>query len=192
MIRIIKIGIAACISLFCLFYAVQNLMNLQAAHGFVGLMASMADHTAYPNHFGPAITSPALVWIMLFIIIAGELLAGVLAARGAVSMWGARLADGDTFNASKTLVYAACGIAILVWFGIFSAFGGAYFQMWQTAAGETPLQDLSKVDIIRRAMELGVPLDQTWSCYRDGDEPCGLCDSCRLRDEAMAQVLSEA
>ena len=147
MIRLIKTGITVCISLFCLFYAVQNLMNLQAAHGFVGLMASMADHVAYPNHFGPAITSSALVWIMLFIIIAGELLAGLLAARGALSMWGARNADADTFNASKTLAYAACGVAILVWFGIFSAFGGAYFQMWQTAAGEGPLMHASTFSI---------------------------------------------
>lgn len=53
---------------------------------------------------------------------------------------------------------------------------------------ETPLQQLSKVEIVRRALALGVPLELTWSCYGDGDEPCGLCDSCRLRDEAMAQV----
>ena len=138
MIRLIKIAIAAFIALFCLFYAIQNLMNLPAGHGFVGLMTSMADHVAYPNHFGPPITSPALVWIMFFLIIGGELLAGVLAARGAYNMWSARKADADAFNASKTYAYAACGVAIIVWYGIFHAFGGAYFQMWQTAAGEGP------------------------------------------------------
>lgn len=147
MIRLIKTGIAAFISLFCLFYAAQNLMNLQAAHGFVGLMASMADHVAYPNHFGPAVTSSALVWIMLFIIITGEVLAGLLAARGTLSMWGARNADADTFNAAKTHAYAACGVAILVWFGVFSALGGAYFQMWQTTAGATPLMHASTFSI---------------------------------------------
>ena len=50
----------------------------------------------------------------------------------------------------------------------------------------TPLQHLSKVDIARRALTLGVPLDLTWSCYVDGPEPCGVCDSCRLREEALA------
>lgn len=50
---------------------------------------------------------------------------------------------------------------------------------------ETPLQNLSKVQIARRALELGVPLDVTWSCYADGPEPCGVCDSCRLRQEAI-------
>lgn len=147
MIRLIKTGIAVFIALFCLFYAAQNLMNLQAAHGFVGLMASMANHAAYPNHFGPAITSPALVWLMLFIIIAGEIFAGLLAARGAANMWQARNGDAEAFNAAKTYAVAACGVAILVWFGIFSAIGGAYFQMWQTEAGVTPLMHASTFSI---------------------------------------------
>ena len=147
MIRLIKTGIAVFIALFCLFYAVQNLMNLQAAHGFVGLMASMADHVAYPNHFGPAITSSALVWVMLLIIIAGELLAGILAVRGALGMWQARNEDAVAFQAAKTYALAACGVAILVWFGIFSSIGGAYFQMWQTPAGEGPLMHASTFSI---------------------------------------------
>lgn len=147
MIRYIKILIAAFVALFCLFYAVQNLMNLQAAHGFVGLMTSMADQVAYPKHFGPAISSPILVWIMLFIIIAGELAAGLLAAKGSLDMWKARTADADSFQAAKKLVFAACGVAILVWFGVFSAIGGAYFQMWQTAAGEGPLMHASTFSI---------------------------------------------
>ncbi|MEZ4619430.1 MAG: 7-cyano-7-deazaguanine synthase QueC [Caldilineaceae bacterium] len=56
---------------------------------------------------------------------------------------------------------------------------------------ETPLQQLSKVDIVRRALALGVPLELTWSCYTAGEEPCGVCDSCRLREEAIAQVRAE-
>lgn len=147
MIRLIKIGIAVFVALFCLFYAIQNLVNLEAAHSFVALMAGMGDHVAYPNHFGPPVTSSALVWVMLFIIIAGELAAGLLAAKGSLDMWKARNTDADIFQASKTLVFAACGIAIVVWFGIFSAIGGAYFQMWQTAAGTGPLMNASVFSI---------------------------------------------
>ena len=51
---------------------------------------------------------------------------------------------------------------------------------------KTPLQELSKVQIVRRARELGVPIDETWSCYMGGETPCGVCDSCRLREEALA------
>jgi 7-cyano-7-deazaguanine synthase len=47
----------------------------------------------------------------------------------------------------------------------------------------TPLIDLSKADIVRRAANLGVDFSATHSCY-DPDPvgtSCGRCDSCRLR-----------
>jgi len=44
-----------------------------------------------------------------------------------------------------------------------------------------PLVHLSKAQIVRKALELGVDLGHTWSCYRDEDAACGVCDSCRLR-----------
>ena len=51
-----------------------------------------------------------------------------------------------------------------------------------------PLVMDSKVDIVRRALDLGVPIDQTWSCYQGGGEPCGRCDSCRIRDHALIEA----
>jgi 7-cyano-7-deazaguanine synthase len=48
-----------------------------------------------------------------------------------------------------------------------------------------PLVQDSKVDIIHRAVALGVPIPQTWSCYSGGETPCGRCDSCRIRDRAL-------
>ncbi len=44
-----------------------------------------------------------------------------------------------------------------------------------------PLIAMSKADIVRKAVELGVPLELTWSCYRGEREACGLCDACQLR-----------
>lgn len=52
----------------------------------------------------------------------------------------------------------------------------------------TPLIDLKKTEIIQLGNQLGVPWEQTWSCYAGGDLACGVCDSCRLRLAAFAEL----
>ncbi len=44
-----------------------------------------------------------------------------------------------------------------------------------------PLVDMKKSQIVQKSIELGVPLEDTWSCYKNEDKACGVCDSCRLR-----------
>ena len=46
---------------------------------------------------------------------------------------------------------------------------------------EAPLINKSKKEIVKLAKRLRVPLGLTWSCYRGGRKPCGVCDSCVLR-----------
>ncbi|MGB5103469.1 MAG: 7-cyano-7-deazaguanine synthase QueC [Steroidobacteraceae bacterium] len=52
----------------------------------------------------------------------------------------------------------------------------------------TPLIDLSKAEIIRRGLALGVDYSHTVSCYQADERgaACGLCDSCRLRRAGFA------
>src|SRR5574344_1235101 len=45
----------------------------------------------------------------------------------------------------------------------------------------TPLVHLSKAPIVKEDIKLDVPLELTWSSYKEEDEACGVCDSCRLR-----------
>jgi 7-cyano-7-deazaguanine synthase len=52
----------------------------------------------------------------------------------------------------------------------------------------TPVIAMRKSEIVRRGIELGAPLDRTWSCYQFDDEACGACDSCRLRLRAFAEA----
>jgi 7-cyano-7-deazaguanine synthase len=52
----------------------------------------------------------------------------------------------------------------------------------------TPVIGMKKSEIVRRGMELGAPLDRTWSCYQFEDEACGICDSCRLRLGAFSRA----
>jgi 7-cyano-7-deazaguanine synthase len=51
-----------------------------------------------------------------------------------------------------------------------------------------PLVKDSKADIVRRALEFNIPIADTWSCYQGDSTPCGLCDSCRIRDRALIEV----
>jgi 7-cyano-7-deazaguanine synthase len=51
-----------------------------------------------------------------------------------------------------------------------------------------PLVEWSKTRIVREALRLGVPVAATWSCYSGGDQPCGVCDSCRIRDAALIEA----
>jgi 7-cyano-7-deazaguanine synthase len=52
----------------------------------------------------------------------------------------------------------------------------------------TPLIALRKHDIVSLGLELGAPLDLTWSCYSREDRACGVCDSCVLRLRAFQEA----
>jgi 7-cyano-7-deazaguanine synthase len=53
---------------------------------------------------------------------------------------------------------------------------------------DAPLLDLTKAQIIRKGVELGVDFALTVSCYQadDAGRACGRCDACRLRKEGFA------
>jgi len=53
---------------------------------------------------------------------------------------------------------------------------------------KTPVIHMRKSEIVRRGMELGAPLQLTWSCYQYEDVACGVCDSCCLRLRAFAEA----
>ncbi|GAB6934226.1 7-cyano-7-deazaguanine synthase QueC [Calditerricola yamamurae] len=52
----------------------------------------------------------------------------------------------------------------------------------------TPLLHMTKAEIIRTGMKLGVPYHLTTSCYQGGDVACGVCDSCRLRIKGFQEA----
>jgi 7-cyano-7-deazaguanine synthase len=52
----------------------------------------------------------------------------------------------------------------------------------------TPLVDLTKAKIVRLALDLGAPIELTWSCYRAGPDPCEACDACQLRARGFAEA----
>ncbi len=59
---------------------------------------------------------------------------------------------------------------------------GNGIQLW------APLIHWSKVEIVNEAIRLQIPIDLTWSCYKGEEKECGVCDSCRIRNEALKKA----
>lgn len=49
-----------------------------------------------------------------------------------------------------------------------------------------PFIDLTKADIVETGRQVGVPFEDTWSCYRGGELHCGMCGTCVERIEAFS------
>ena len=138
-IRYLKILLTIFISLFGFFYATQNMVNLDVVFAVISDVASMHERPYYPNAFGPAVTSPALIYFIITVIIACEYSVGFLAAKGAFDMWKTKGAKGDVFNKAKKFAILGGGMAMVVWYGFFTVIGGAYFQFWQSTLGDLSL-----------------------------------------------------
>lgn len=63
----------------------------------------------------------------------------------------------------------------------------AFNELLKKAAKEkgirisAPLLHKTKARIVQMGKRLGVDFELTWSCYKGGKRPCGVCDACRLR-----------
>jgi len=53
---------------------------------------------------------------------------------------------------------------------------------------DAPFSGLTKAEMFRRGVELGVPFHLTWSCYRSGPLHCGACESCNNRRRAFREA----
>jgi 7-cyano-7-deazaguanine synthase len=53
---------------------------------------------------------------------------------------------------------------------------------------KTPFIRMTKTDILKVGIALGVPYEYTWSCYRNEKKACGTCGACHFRKEAFAAI----
>jgi len=51
-----------------------------------------------------------------------------------------------------------------------------------------PFKDSRKEDIVREGERLNVPFENTWSCYKGKERPCGKCGTCVERKEAFEKA----
>jgi 7-cyano-7-deazaguanine synthase len=52
----------------------------------------------------------------------------------------------------------------------------------------SPFRNSSKGDVVRRALELGVPIGRTYSCQAAGAFPCGACPNCVERQKGLVEA----
>jgi len=138
--RYLKIVFVALISLMCLFYGTQNVVNLDACYQVFAYVLGAVDHQIYSDQVIPAIQGPAIIWLTLVVVVGLEFTAGVCAAKGTWDLWSARKATAEVFNGAKTYALIGCGLGIVIWLGLFAVFGGALFIMWQTDVGRGSLE----------------------------------------------------
>jgi len=132
LVRAAKVLMVLMIGIFSLLVGADNIVDYGTNYAFVQHVMSM--DTIFPSSTltWRAITSPFLYHLLYALIIAGELLAGVLCVIGARRLWLAREASAGTFNAAKDVAVAGLVTGFALWFFGFMVVGGEWFQMWQS------------------------------------------------------------
>ncbi len=51
-----------------------------------------------------------------------------------------------------------------------------------------PYTNISKTEIVKRGVALGIDYNKTWSCYKGGEKHCGKCGTCVERKEAFLKA----
>jgi predicted small integral membrane protein len=131
-VRLSKALLVLQVGLFSLLVGADNIVDYGTNYAFVEHV--MAMDTIFPNSTltWRSITSDTLNEIAYALIIAGELLTGLLCVAGAFRLWRARDGAAADYNAAKDVAVAGlvCGLAL--WFFGFLTVGGEWFQMRQS------------------------------------------------------------
>ena len=107
--------------------------------------------------------------------------------------WAEVLGSSDAFIGVNALDYSGYPDCRPEFIGAFETMANlatrAGIEGRQKFVIHTPLINLTKAEIIRRGIELGVDYSLTSSCYdpAPNGEPCGQCDSCLLRQKGFRE-----
>lgn len=135
-----------------------------------GATALLDEHIPMPEKFEQSIIVPFRNGILLAIA------AGYAATVGAeVIFYGAQGDDAQFYPDCRQEFVSVIARAISL---------GTESKL----AVRNPLADKTKAEVIKLAVELGVPLELTWSCYLNREIHCGGCESCRNRRRAFDEA----
>jgi 7-cyano-7-deazaguanine synthase len=101
---------------------------------------------------------------------------------------------GTGVHAGDHFVYPDCRPSFIYAANDTIALGNEGFATFQNgslhSAIYAPFMTSSKADIAYMAINLSVPFEDTWSCYKGGDYHCGRCGTCVERLEAIDQAVT--
>lgn len=60
-----------------------------------------------------------------------------------------------------------------------------YLGTYGKVSIKAPFANSNKAEVVAKGLELKVPYQYTWSCYKGGDKPCGKCGTCIDRAKAF-------
>lgn len=105
-----------------------------------------------------------------------------LAAHIAFSVGANRVVVGHNLDDSK--LFPDVGASLIMRFNQLVAESLPEYRL----VFEAPLLTRTKREVYRMALELGVPLEETWSCWRAGEIHCGMCEGCLTRRRMFSEL----
>jgi predicted small integral membrane protein len=133
LIRLAKVVLVLQVGMFAMLVGVDNIIDYNSNFEFVRHVLSM--DTTFPDNalMDRAITNPDLHHLAYAIIIASEIITGILCIAGAIWMARHISAPSARFQRTKSLAVAGLTLGFTLWFLGFLTIGGEWFQMWQSA-----------------------------------------------------------
>ena len=126
-----KVLLVASMGLFLALAAINNITMPQGGLGAVKGAIGMATTFQPPGAMWRAISSPALAWLFLAIIVGAELVGSAYCLLGAKKMWAAR-GSVASFNDAKSTALTGLTIVAVFYFFAFHTIAQEWFLMWQS------------------------------------------------------------
>ena len=132
LIRLAKVVLVLQIGLFAMLVGVDNIIDYNSNFEFVRHVLSM--DTTFPGNalMDRAVTDPDLHHLAYAIIIAAEIITGLLCIAGAIWMVHHISVTSTRFQRAKSLAVTGLTLGFTLWFFGFLTIGGEWFQMWQS------------------------------------------------------------
>jgi predicted small integral membrane protein len=131
-VRLIKIGFVATIALFFSVVAFDNFIDHETNLTFVQHVLSMDTTFHNPTLMRRAVTNINVQNFFYFLIIAWEMLTGVMCWIGALVMTKNIAESSTTFHESKSIAFIGLFFGVMLFMLGFIILGGEWFSMWQS------------------------------------------------------------